>query len=116
MKMDVQVVIPGHVPCSWSGRMTPAGVLEHSLSYIEAYETALESSQTSDEVIAKMLERYPQLEHRSALYLGTFMNFQDTHRLLFNPRAEKVASFLPKPLVQWIDKKLYQSKRETWNL
>lgn len=96
--------------------MSPIGVFAHSLQQTEDYEAALESSATSDEVIEKMLKKYPNLEHTSALYLGTFMNFQETHRLLFNPRVEKVASLLPDVLVRWLDRKLFEAKKEAWNL
>lgn len=116
MNMDLNVVIPGHVPRSWSGKMTAKGVLNHSLTYIENYEQALESSKTSDEVIKKMLANYPDLGHTSALYLGTYINFRETHRLLFNPRLEKFVSFLPKSFVKELDKKMFEDKRKMWNL
>lgn len=116
MEMDLEVVIPGHVPRSWTPHMTAEGVLEHSLQYIEDYEEALESGSGSDEVIQKMLDKYPDLEHTSALYLGTLMNFQETHRLLFNPRLEKVMSFLPESFVKWIDKRMWESRKESMNL
>ncbi len=116
MEMDLEVVIPGHVPRTWTPHMTAQGVLEHSLEYIESYENALESSTSSDEVVDKMLKRYPKLEHTSALYLGTRINFLETHRLLFNPRLEAVMSLLPGSLVTWIDEKLWDSKKESLNL
>ncbi|BFM18144.1 hypothetical protein R50073_43270 [Maricurvus nonylphenolicus] len=116
MKMDLQVVIPGHLPRSQSADMTPSAVLEHSLTYIEAYETALEGSESSDEVIEKMLEKYPGMEHTSALFLGTYMNFVETHRLLFNPRLEKVMSWFPSSFVQWFDHTMWEKKKVTQNL
>lgn len=116
MDLEPEVVIPGHIPRSRSSEMTAEGVLQHSLEYIEAYENALYSSETSDEVIAKMLAKYPDLEHTSALYLGTYINFKETHKLLFNSRLETVASFLPKSLVRWADEKIFESTKEKSNL
>ncbi|WP_372572279.1 MBL fold metallo-hydrolase [Ruegeria jejuensis] len=115
MDMDLNVVIPGHVVRTWSDKLTPKATLEYSLGYIEDYEAALASSKTSDEVIEKMLKTYPEQEHTSALYMGTLINFGETHRLLFNPRIEKVASCLPKGFVKWADKKLFQSKKAAAN-
>ncbi|TPN87016.1 MBL fold metallo-hydrolase [Aquimarina algicola] len=116
LKMDVEVVIPGHIPRTWSDKLTPKTTIEYSLKYIEDYENALESSKSSDEVIAKMLELYPEQEHTSALYIGTLINFGETHRLLFNPRLEKVMSFLPKSFVKWFDKNMFESKKKAANL
>lgn len=113
--MDLQVIIPGHVPRGSTAEMTPEGVLEHSLSYIEAYEAALDANDTSDAVIAEMLERYPGMEHTSALYMGTYINFRETHRLLFNPRLEAVASVLPKPWVRSFDERMFKSTQERSN-
>lgn len=114
-KMGLQVVIPGHVPRSWTSEMTPEGVLDHSLSYIEAYEDALENNETSDGVIEDMLQRYPDLEHTSALYLGTYINFKETHRLLFNPRLEKVAGVFPQSFVRWADRRMFETKQKAAN-
>ncbi|WP_372572315.1 MBL fold metallo-hydrolase [Ruegeria jejuensis] len=115
MDMDLDVVIPGHVVRTWSDKLTPKATLEYSLGYIEDYEAALASSKTSNEVIEKMLKKYPEQEHVSALYMGTLINFGETHRLLFNPRIEKVASFLPKGFVKWADKKLFDAKKKAAN-
>ncbi len=115
MEMDLEVVIPGHIPRSISAQMTAKGVLEHSHSYIEAYEAALDSSETSDEVIVKMLNQYPQLEHTSALYLGTYLNFKETHRLFFNPRLESAVAYLPKSFVSWADQMMFNAKQEELN-
>ena len=90
MDMDLEVIIPGHVPRSWTPHMTPEGVLNHSMNYLEDYETALANSASSDELIESMLKKYPKLEHKSALYLSARMHFGETHRLLFNPRLEKM--------------------------
>lgn len=116
MKMDLQVVIPGHLPRSSSYEMTPEGVLEHSLSYIEAYEEVLASSTSSDEVIEKMKALYPGMEHTSALYLGTLLQFGETHKLLYNPRLELVFSYLPESVVRWIDAKLLEINKKAMNL
>jgi len=43
--------------------------------------------------------------------MDTDINFRESHRLLFNPRLEKVASLLSKPLVRWADKKYLHRKR-----
>ena len=116
LKMDLEVVIPGHIPRTWSEQLTPKGTLEFSLKYIEDYERSLESSSTSDEVIDKMLKLYPKQEHTSALYMGTLINFVETHRLLFNPRLEKVMSFLPKGFVNWFDKVMFEKKKKAANI
>lgn len=116
MKMDLEVVIPGHVPRSWTPHMTAEGVLNHSLKYLEDYEKALKDSKNSDELIEKMLKKYPKLEHKSALYLSARMHYGETHRLLFNPRLEKVMSYLPSSFVKWLDAKMWESKKEAMNL
>ncbi|WP_394747436.1 MBL fold metallo-hydrolase [Spongiimicrobium salis] len=116
MQMDLEVVIPGHVPRGWTPHMTAEEVLKHSLQYLEAYETALRNSSSSDELIASMLKKYPKLEHKSALFLSARMHFGETHRLLFNPRLEKVMSWLPDATVKWLDKKMWESKKESMNL
>ncbi|WP_372572324.1 MBL fold metallo-hydrolase [Ruegeria jejuensis] len=115
LKMDLQVVIPGHIVRAFSDQMTAKGVLEFSLKYIEDYEAALAASNSSDEVIAWMLKEYPDIGHVPALQLGTFMNFGETHRILFNPRIDKVASFLPKALVRRIDTKLFEARKKAAN-
>lgn len=115
MNMDLEVVIPGHVVRTWSDKLTPKATLEYSLKYIEDYEAALASSQSSDQVIRKMLALYPEQEHTSALFIGTLINFGETHRLLFNPRIEKVASLLPRSLVKWADRKMFDAKKKAAN-
>ncbi|MEL6693482.1 MAG: MBL fold metallo-hydrolase [Pseudomonadota bacterium] len=115
MKMDLEVVIPGHVVRADSDEMTAQGVLEFSLKYIEDYEEVLNDSETSDEVIDRMLERYPGMGHVSALKIGTFIQFGETHRLLFNARIEKVARFLPKALLRRADRKMFDSKKAAAN-
>ncbi|MEM1133438.1 MAG: MBL fold metallo-hydrolase [Pseudomonadota bacterium] len=115
MEMDLAVVIPGHVPRKSTPHLTPEGALQHSLSYIEAYEEALASSNSSDEIIERMTERYPSMEHTSALYMGTYINTRETHRLMWNPRLELVASYLPEGLVNWVDQILYEAAVEAAN-
>lgn len=115
MTMDLAVAIPGHVPRRSTPNMTAQGVLEHSLSYIENYEIALERYNTADEVIEHMLHLYPDMEHRSALYLGTYINFKDTHRLLFNPRLEAVAAVLPQRVVRWFDDLMFDAAKRAAN-
>ena len=83
---------------------------------VRFYEDALASSETADEVIEKMLARYPGMEHTSALYLGTYLNFKNTHRLLFNPRLEAVAQWLPESFVRWVDAKMLESRQKAANL
>ena len=115
LDMDLEVVIPGHIPRTWSDKLTPKGTLNYSLKYIEDYEKVLDTSNTSDEVIKRMIKLYPMQEHTSALHIGTLINFVETHRLLFNPRLEKVASMLPKPFVKWADQKLFNAKKKAAN-
>ncbi|WOE74674.1 MBL fold metallo-hydrolase [Alterisphingorhabdus coralli] len=115
MKMDIAVAIPGHVPRKSTAHMTPKGVFEHSLNYIEAYEEALASSETSEQVINKMLQRYPGMEHTSALYMGTYINFQEIHKLMNNPRLELVASYLPSDFVRWADQQLFEASKDAAN-
>lgn len=113
--LDLEVVIPGHVVRTWADKLTPQATLDYSLNYIEDYEAALESSSTSDEVIEKMIAKYPEQEHTSALILGTRINFGEIHRLLFNPRVEKLASLLPQNLVKWVDRKLFENRKAAAN-
>lgn len=115
LEMDLQVVIPGHVVRSWSDKMTPMGVLEYSLGYIEDYEAVLANSTSSNEVIAKMLAKYPAQGHVSALQMGSFMNFKEAHRMLSNPRIEQAASWLPKVLVRWVDQRMFDSIQKSAN-
>ncbi|MEM7029187.1 MAG: MBL fold metallo-hydrolase [Chloroflexota bacterium] len=116
MKMDLQVVIPGHIVRSWSDKMTPMGVLEHSLTYIEAYDEALAESGTPAELIAKMLAKYPELGHVNALHTGALIEFREMHRLLSNPRIDKLVSFFPKSLTNWANQKLFDSMQKAGNL
>ena len=115
MEMDLEVVIPGHVPRSWTPHMTAKGVLDFSYQYLDDYIKVWENSESSDNLIATMLEMYPKLEHQSALYLSSYMQFTETHRLLFNPRLETVMSYLPSSFVKWVDKKLWESKKAAMN-
>lgn len=115
MDMDLEIVIPGHILRSWSPEMTPSGVLEYSLGYIDDYERALACHSSADEVIHEMLDRYPNQGHTSALYLGTFINFRETHRALFNPRLELLFSFLPSPMVKWFDRVAFESRQRAAN-
>jgi hypothetical protein len=62
-----------------------------------------------------MLGQFPDLEHTSALYLGTYLNFQETHRLFFNPRLESVASYLPQSFVRWADQAMFKAKQKQLN-
>jgi glyoxylase-like metal-dependent hydrolase (beta-lactamase superfamily II) len=115
MALDLDVVIPGHVVRPDSADMTAKGVLEFSLNYIEEYEGVLAKAKTSDEVISEMIRRHPKMGHESALYIGTFILFGETHRLLFNKRIEKVAGFLPKALLSWADRRMFESKKAAAN-
>ncbi|WP_430413811.1 MBL fold metallo-hydrolase [Parasphingorhabdus sp.] len=115
MELDLAVAIPGHVPRQSVTDMTPEGVLKHSLTYIEAYEKALESNKTSNQVIEQMLNQYPDVEHKSALYMGVYLNFQETHKLLFNPRLEAVARWLPDSWVRLADEQLFEASVEAAN-
>ncbi len=114
-EMDLEVVIPGHVVRTWADKLTPKAAIDYSLGYIEDYEAVLASSSSSDEVIEKMLTKYPEQEHTSALIIGTRLNFGEAHRLLFNPRIEAVASVLPKALVKWADGKILERRRASAN-
>ena len=113
--MGLDIVIPGHVPRNLSYEMTADGVLTHSLTYIENYEAALASSNSSEEVIEKMLALYPGMEHTSALYLGTYMNFVETHKLLFNPRLESLFSLLPNSMARRLDAYLWEANKSAMN-
>ncbi|CAD0187190.1 hypothetical protein RUESEDTHA_04102 [Ruegeria sp. THAF57] len=115
MQMDLNVVIPGHVVRAESPSMTAQGVLEFSLDYIDAYEDVLDSSATSDEVIARMQDLYPDLGHVSALHIGTFILFGETHRLLFNNRIEKIFGLLPAGLRRSLDHKMFASRKAAAN-
>ena len=111
--MDFDIVVPGHMPKG--SALTPEGALIHTRKYIQAYDKVIAQSSTSDEVIGKMLGLYPDLPHRSALYLGTYLNFKQMHRLTFNPTIEKIASWLPDALVEWLDHKIFENRKKAYN-
>lgn len=115
MKLDLEVVIPGHIPRDWSPQMTPMGVLRFTHDYIEAYETVLAECDTSDEVINAMLRKYPDIGHISSVYIGTYLLFRETHRLMFNKRIEKIASLLPRKLVRKMDIKMFEARKKASN-
>lgn len=115
MTMDLAVAIPGHVPRRSTAHMTAQGVLEHSLNYIENYERALAQYDSAEGVIDHMLRLYPGMEHRSALYLGTYIQYRDTHKLLFNPRLETVAGLLPDSVVRWFDDMTFDAAKKAAN-
>lgn len=116
LTMDFQVVIPGHVIRAGSDKMTPMGVLEHSVNYIETYEKVLESSTSASEVIERMIAKYPDLGHVRALHTGTFIEFREMHRLLSNSRIDKLVSFFPKSFTKWIGTKMFNSMQKSGNL
>lgn len=115
MEMDLDIVIPGHVPRVYSSQMTADSVLSFSLQYIEDFEKAQAKAETADELIETMLHKYPNLKHTSALYMGAYINFNQTHRLLFNPRLEKVFSLLPSSFVNWFNQTIMEMKIEEAN-
>ena len=115
MDLDLAVAIPGHVPRKSTAHMSAQGVLEHSLNYIEAYENTLATSTSSEDIISKMLDKYPDMEHTSALYISAYLEYKETHKLLFNPRLEKVVSYMPDGVVRWMDELLFEAASKSAN-
>lgn len=113
MAMDLNIVVPGHMPKG--APLTAEGALTHTFSYITAYDSVLDKSDSSDAVIDEMINRYPDMPHRSALYLGTYLNFGEMHRLTFNPTIETIADWLPNYWVKWLDQKIFASKKADYN-
>ncbi|WP_026971100.1 MBL fold metallo-hydrolase [Aliagarivorans marinus] len=113
LAMDLSVVVPGHMPKG--ADLSPNGALTHTRDYILAYDRAMARHDNADAVIKLMLEQYPNTPHRSALLLGTYLNFSQMHRLTFNPKVEKVASWLPRSLVEWADRKLFEQRKKAYN-
>lgn len=110
---EFAMVIPGHMPRG--SDLTPQGALQHTLAYIAAYDEVIEKHDSAEAVIAEMKARFPAIEHESALYMGTYINFRVMHKLLFNPTVETAFSIMPKSFASWIDNKIYESKRAEWN-
>ncbi len=115
LSMDLDIVVPGHMLKTDLQELTAKGALEHTYQYIENYEKVLTSNKNSEEVIARMNELYLGMQHKSALLIGTYLNFRQMHRLTFNPTIEKVASWLPDWVVNWINKILYKSSKADYN-
>ena len=61
--------------------LTAKGALTHTREYVRAYDEAMASHSTSDDVIRAMLARYPGMPHESALIIGTFLNFGEIERI-----------------------------------
>ncbi len=75
------IIVPGHTPKVTLPELTPSRALKHTRDYILAYDEAIGTSTSSDETIRKMLDKYPSLPHEAALYLGTYLNFNDMEKL-----------------------------------
>ena len=113
---DLAIVVPGHMPRTRLGALTPEGAMRHTRDYLLAYEEALAESHSADELIAKMIARYPGMQHQSALKLSAFIEFQETHRLLFSPTIETVASYLPSSFVSWVNAWMLERRRQAANI
>jgi len=116
IEKDFDVVVPGHMLKKDLKLLTAKGALQHSKDYIIQYDRVIAECSSADEVIQKMTDLYPEMQHRSALLIGTFLNFKQMHRLTFNPTIEKIGSMLPDFLMNWINNKIYRSKKEDYNL
>lgn len=114
LKEDFNMVVPGHTPRTSIPNLTAKGAIQHSINYIRAYDEAMTNSNSSEQVIKKMKEKFP-VQHESALLLGTYTNFKEMHKLLFNPTVEAIFDFLPDSIATWLDHKIYESKSEEWN-
>ena len=115
MKMDFEIVVPGHMLKTDLPNLTAQGALEHTYNYITAYEDVYADSETADELIDNMKALYPGMQHQSALYLGSFMNHQEMHRLMFNPTIESIANMLPTSFVKWVNGMAYRSTIQKFN-
>ena len=116
LERDFDVVVPGHMPRTSRDALSAEGALRHTREYLLAYEAALAESSSADELIEKMTARYPDLQHQSALKLSAFIEFKETHRALFNPTLETVASYLPASFVAWVDEWMLERRRRAANL
>ena len=113
---EFEVVVPGHIPKTSLAALNAQGALTHSRDYLLTYERALATSTSADELIEQMLALYPDMQHQSALRLSAFIEFKETHRVLFNPTLETVASYLPSSFVAWIDEWMLERRRRAANL
>ena len=116
IERDFDVVVPGHMPKTSREGLTARGALTHTREYLLAYDKALAESASADELIAKMISFYPDLQHQSALKLSSFIEFKETHRALFNPTLEAVASFLPSWFVKSVDAWMLERRRRAANI
>lgn len=69
--LQPKMVIPGHMA---AGTKLDASAIDFSHRYLTAFEKALASSKTSQEVIAKMEKQYPNLADKGNLELGAKVN------------------------------------------
>ena len=82
ISLEFDTVVPGHMPKTSLGDLTAQGALEHSAAYIRSYDEVMATSETSEQVIERMIELYPDAQHQSALYLGTYLNFAERDKAM----------------------------------
>ncbi len=113
LERGFDIVVPGHMPKG--APLTAEGALVHTRDYIIAYDRAMAESETSDEVIEKMLTLYPDLAHQSALYLGTWINFKEMRKISFNPAAQAFPEGASEAEIQAIDAERYEDFKRAYN-
>ena len=116
MERDFDVVVPGHMPKTSLGDLTPMGALTHTRDYLLAWDEVVAKSANADEAIEQMLARFPDAQHQSALRLSSYMDFKELHRLSFNPTVRKVTAYMPEWMLDWFNEWAYNSRMESYNL
>ena len=88
---EFEIVVPGHMAKTSLETLSPEVALSHTRNYIATYEAVLAESETSDQLIAAMIEKYPDIRHRQGLYLGAFFDFFEFRSMLID-KAGNVAA------------------------
>ncbi|MPW28102.1 MBL fold metallo-hydrolase [Agarivorans sp. B2Z047] len=115
-RLNLDIVVPGHMPKDKKEEWSADGALTHTLEYIERYDAALSESNSPKEVINTMISYYPEMGHRSALYLSAYIDFGQMHMLTFNPTVERVANWIPENILQWVNQKIFEYKKNQYSL
>ncbi|WP_372572326.1 MBL fold metallo-hydrolase [Ruegeria jejuensis] len=113
---DFDIVVPGHMLKTDLDNLTAEGALTHTLDYLNAYEPAIADSNNSEELIGKMLAIYPDMQHQSALYIGSWINFKEMRNISFNPAAAQFPEGASEEEIQRIDAERYEAFKKAYNL
>ena len=91
MACDFDVVVPGHLPKSSLTQLTPVSALDHTKAYIIAYDKAIAQVKSSDALIAKMIELYPNIKHQQGIFLSAFFDFFEFRSIEFDENGKPYA-------------------------